>query len=113
MAKKNEEGYVTDPYKLEKRLALAEARVSNNSKICTQNRNIILDYKRQIELKENLSMPRIEKWLNTLSVLAVKLNKPFDKAKKEDIEYLVEKIKKSHYSDNTKVDFLRMLKKFY
>lgn len=63
-----------------------------NSKICEENKELILKFVRYKRLSTNISIARQSKYYRYLRILAELLKKPFDKATTEDIEELLEKI---------------------
>jgi len=97
-------------------------RLLLEAKICKKNKDLILRYVRYRTLADNLSVARQNKYLHYLRILAENLEKPFDKATKEDVEKLVEKIyqrdvyrgkNKKKPSEWTKYYFVVILKTFF
>jgi site-specific recombinase XerD len=62
---------------------------------------------------ENLSDPRILRYIATLKSIALLMNKDFDKATKKDIEYLLILINKKTQSEAGRHEYKITLKKFY
>jgi len=87
-------------------------RAIRNSKILKSNQKILFQYYHAC-IAEGLSIGRIEKCLRHLYKIALMLNKPFTKCKKEDIVKIVEWIEQSKYSEWTKHDYKAVLKKFF
>ncbi|RLI85019.1 MAG: hypothetical protein DRO76_06030 [Candidatus Altiarchaeales archaeon] len=90
--------------------------------ICKRNKDLILRYVEYRTLAENLSVARQNKYLHYLRILAENLEKPFDKATKQDIEKLLGRIyqrdvyrgrTKKKPSKWTKYDFAVILKTFF
>jgi integrase len=79
------------------------------------NKNIILEFDRYCFLREELSIARRCKLMNTLYNFVVQyLNKDLEKATIEDIEKSVEKIReREDYSIWTKQSYKSIVKKFY
>lgn len=76
------------------------------------NEKVIQQFLFEMEA-QGLSKGRIKKLDYTLRALSKMLNKDFSKAKKDDIIKLIHALEESSYSDNTKVDCKKILKKFY
>ncbi|MBS3052726.1 MAG: tyrosine-type recombinase/integrase [Candidatus Aenigmarchaeota archaeon] len=77
-----------------------------------QDRNDIFQFKRQLVV-DNISSGRIMKCLYTLKRLSEMNDKPFRDCNRDDIVNLVEKIQQQSYTDWTKTDFKKILKKFH
>ncbi len=107
-----EEKYILDPFDIGRRLEYAERSVLNSA-IHKENKQLILEYKDYVLLNKKLTKERAIKWLCTLLPLAKMLNRPFTEATLKDFKELDRKIMESDYSDSTKYDFERMLRKFY
>jgi len=83
------------------------------NEIREEDRNDILKFKKQL-LAEGITYGRIMKYLYTLRSISSMLNKPFRKVNKDDMVELVGKIESNEkYSEWTKSDFKKMLKRFY
>jgi hypothetical protein len=72
--------------------------------------------------KEKIGEQRLIKYLHMLKTLSGWLNKPFDEVNQEEMEKLIlgiednvykTKKKKNNYSEETKLDYKKVLKKFY
>lgn len=88
-------------------------KIKNNENIIPENRKLILDFQRYLEVND-YSENRQYKYLITLPKLAKQLNKPFDKATKGDIEKLILWLKKRrNINDTTKLHYKILLKRFY
>ena len=93
-----------------------------DSKICKENKDLILRFVRHKRIGENLSVARQTKYLHYMRILAELLEKPFDRATPEDIEKLLEKVYNrpvkrgetiKEASPWTKRDMAILLKTFY
>ena len=102
---------VIDIYDYERQLT-AGLRLLRKEKISKRNKSLILKFQ-QYGILQNLSKPRIIRYLTTLRLLAGYLKKDFDKATKRDIEKLVKIIQERDSSVETKRLFKVMLKRFY
>jgi len=88
-------------------------RIQKNSDILPENKKLILDFHRYLDLQE-YSINRQYKYLVMLPKWAQQLHIPFNKAKKEDIETLVLWLKKrKDIGDTTKLHYKIILKRFY
>ena len=81
-------------------------------KIFSKNKEDILRYHKYL-FSEGISKNRIIKVSGQLRVISKLLEKEFITANEEDIRDLVSKINSSDYADITKVDFKKMIKRFY
>ncbi len=95
------------PRKLERELEKLKANV-----VGKENSEVLLKFYKHL-VAEGVSIARIIKYLTTLRNLASRLNKPFEKATKDDIIELVAKIEQRDYSEWTKHDYKLILKRFY
>lgn len=95
------------PRILERELAKLGASCSGK-----KNSETILRFYRQL-VAEGLGIARQIKYLSTLRRIASLLNKPFEKATKDDIIDFVVKIEQQGYSEWTKRDYKIVLKRFY
>lgn len=94
--------------KLERSIELLKA-----SKVCKENKENIIKFQKQL-VAEGITIGRIQKYVYTLKSLAILLNKPFTIAKKDDIIELVSKVETNpKWTEWTKSDFKKMLKRFY
>lgn len=98
-------------HKYELRLQRTRARIQD-SRFSSTNKHQIFAFADHC-FSHGLSVPRVEKYLGHLKVIASLLHKDFDKVGKTDIEQLVRTIERSGYSEWTKRDFRITLKKFY
>jgi len=102
-----------DIYSRAKTLKNSLERIRNSKDIIDENKLLILKFHSQC-FAEGLSTARIVKYLYTLQQISKMLNKPFEKANREDMVKLVEKIERNdNWSDWTKQHYKVTLKKFY
>jgi site-specific recombinase XerD/ribosomal protein L40E len=101
-----------DIHEFDKRLSRAMNLVNKVNPISEQNAELIRQFQEQC-ITEGLSKSRITKYVYTMHTLAELLQEDFDKASKEDIELLVNKIEKRDISAWTKHDYKVAIKKFY
>jgi site-specific recombinase XerD len=88
-------------------------RIKSSNEIIPENKKLILDFKEYCSAK-GLSIARIAKYMYSLETLSILLKKPFDKATKEDIIKLVEKINTNEkWAEWTKQNYKVVLKRFY
>ena len=83
-----------------------------NSRIPEESKKNILDFYRECILR-GYSKARTIKYLDTLERTARLLGKPFEEAKKEDIQDLIAEIEQRDYSEWTKHDYKVILRVFY
>jgi len=83
-----------------------------NSDFPKENKQKILEFYRECIVR-GYSKARIIKYIETLYSIAKLLEKPFSKARKEDIVELVRKIEEKGYSEWTKHDFKVILRIFF
>ena len=83
-----------------------------NSDFPKENKQKILKFYRECIVR-GYSKARIIKYIETLYSIAKLLEKPFSKARKEDIVELVRKIEEKGYSEWTKHDFKVILRIFF
>ncbi len=100
-----------DIHNYEKRLEGA-LRVVERSDILPENREKILKFHKYC-FAEGLSIPRVVRLLQYLHKIALWLGKDFEKATKDDIVDLIQKIEREKLSDWTKQGYRVTLKKFY
>lgn len=98
-------------YELDKKIESVLRRIKE-ANISNRNKSLILKFYNHC-FSEGLSKLRIEFYLNRLKVLAEDFKKDFDKANKNDIEWLVGKIERKDYTTWTKHDYKVTIKKFY
>ncbi|MGB9659242.1 MAG: tyrosine-type recombinase/integrase [Nitrososphaerales archaeon] len=102
-----------DIYSRSKTLRNSLERIRNSEDIIDENKLLILKFHSQC-FAEGLSTARIVKYLYTLQQISKMLNKPFEKANREDMVKLVEKMERNDkWSDWTKQHYKVTLKKFY
>jgi integrase len=77
-----------------------------------QDKKDILEFKRQLVI-DDISPGRIMKYIYTLKKLSELNDKPFRECRKEDIINLMEKMQKLDYTDWTRADFKKILKRFF
>jgi len=82
------------------------------SNITDRNKQIINQFY-DFQGLEGISLGRRNKYLETLRIFAVKLNRDFDKCKVEDIKSLIRGIEDSDYSAWTKYTLKCIIKRFY
>jgi len=81
--------------------------------ISDKNKKIINNYVDYL-FNDNLSRPRILKYVTTLRLIVEKLEKDLDKVTKEDLKkFSIEIHNKDDYSEWTKKDYIVTIKKFY
>jgi len=101
-----------DIHDFEGRLCVAERLVGLCNPISAKNSELIMRFEEYC-FSEGLSKARIAKYVLTLRRLAEWLRKDFDKAGREDVERLVNRLERSDYSPWTKHDYKVTLKRFY
>src|SRR6266571_623047 len=62
---------------------------------------------------DGLSLARIAKCMNTMRMISKILNRRFDEVTKDDIVELVAKVERLDLSESTKLDYKKILKKFF
>ena len=95
-----------------KRIIESVLRRVKNSSIPEESKKNILDFYRECILR-GYSKARTIKYLDTLERTARLLGKPFEEAKKEDIQDLIAEIEQRDYSEWTKHDYKVILRVFY
>ena len=101
-----------DIYNYPRRLQLAVQKLRENPLISPTNRQVILRF-HQKSVADGLSAPRLVRYIHILSKLAEKLQKPFTRARQEDIIRLVAQIESQPLADWTKQSYKVVLRKFY
>lgn len=109
MKKDNSE---TGFYDYSKKVASNIKRIKESKDIFENNKKAVIKFYEQCSA-EGLSVARLEYYLDRLSRLAKWIKKDFNKAKKEDIIALMNKVNALDLSENTKRDYRIALKKFY
>jgi len=127
------ENFVTESGKIDihnviKKYESALIHLEHNEDIIQQNKKLILKFLGDCELgktikkgqKKKIGAGRCLKMMSMLKIMSRWLNKPFDKVSEDDMEAMIiglerDKFKgsKDKYSDNTKADFKKILRKFY
>jgi len=103
---------VKDEVHCYKRRIESVLRRIKNSSIPEESKKNILDFYRECILR-GYSKARTIKYLDTLERTARLLGKPFEEAKKEDIQDLIAEIEQRDYSEWTKHDYKVILRVFY
>lgn len=80
--------------------------------ISERNKELILAMKDALVL-QNLSKPRLMKYMEVLKMAAQKMGKDFDQATEKDLKKLVAEIQQSNYSPWTKQTYKVLLRRFY
>jgi integrase len=119
-----------DIHKIGKRFESALNRFQVDENIHPSKKEIILKFILECKTgktikgkaKKKIGEQRLMKYLCMLKTLSTWLNKPFDEVNQEEMEKLVLEIeedfhktkkKKNNYSEETKLDYKKVLKKFY
>ena len=89
-----------------------ELKRLNKALISEHNKKLILEFNR-FYILEGISLSRRIRILSILSSVAIKINKDFDKATKEDLMDYVEYLESSDYKEWTRYTFKQILKRFY
>ncbi len=77
-----------------------------------ENKQILLKFKQYL-VTTNYSMPRIIKYLDVLSLISRIVNKPFTEYNNDDIYAIVEHYQCKCLTDNIKVSYYALIKRFY
>jgi len=101
-----------DIYNYPRRLQLALHKLKENRRISATNRQVILRFHEK-SVADGLSAPRLVRYIHILSKLAEKLQKPFGRARQEDIVRLVAEVESEPLADWTKQSYKVVLRKFY
>lgn len=118
-----------DTHRIKSNFHAAVERLKADSTISDRNRDLILRFLRDAELgktikkgqKKKIGLFRQYKYISMLKIFASWLGKDFDEADQEDMERIIlalesdkYKTKKgTPYSDESKVDFKKIVRKFY
>jgi integrase len=117
-----------DIHNIEERFKNALNRFETEEDVNPRNKEIILRFISDCKLgktikgksKKKIREPRLIKYLYILKALSKWLNKPFDDVNQEEMEKLilgieenVYKNREPNYSEETKLDYKKVLKKFY
>jgi len=100
-----------DIHQYEKRFQAAIAGIKN-SELSQRNQELILKFKDYAVL-QNLSKPRVIKYIEIMRSVARRLQKDLDKATADDLKKIVSEIQQQDYSPWTKQIYKIMIKKFY
>jgi len=87
-------------------------RIKESGELIKENKDIILKFKDYL-LSEGLSVQRINRYISDLFKYNKILNKPFDKATKEDLRKVIADLNQTEYADETKKCFKIILRKLY
>jgi integrase len=102
----------SDIYNYEKRLRNKLSQIKKSESLSRNNRRKILDFHRHC-IAEGLSEARTLRYLHDLPLLAQYLEKDFGKATERDFERVLNRLEKTDYASQTKLDFKKTIKKFY
>lgn len=98
-------GVVMSPlYDWDRRLDGVVALITSDSSLSKHNKTLLLRFKRFLLVERGLSKPRVVKYLSILRVVLGWLGKSCDRAGKEDLLCLVERIDSNGFKDWTKHD---------
>jgi len=102
-----------DIHNYKKRLESTIRRIDENNHISKLNKKTIHRFKDYC-LCNNISYGKIDAYLCHLKNFALMMNKPFEKAKKEDIMKIMARLKEmDNYTEQSKVSFRIMVRKLY
>lgn len=102
-----------DIHNKQKRLERLIERIEQSKAISKNNKKLIFDFKRYIEIEETLSVSRVERIVSILLEIAEWMDKDFDKVTKEDMTKLIEKIHSQNYKEWTIYTYKVIIKKFW
>lgn len=117
-----------DIHHVQKDYETATRSIQKDERVLPENKTLILKFLRDCELgktikkgqKKKIGAGRCLKMLNMLKTMSLWLEKPFDKVTQDEMEAMIiglerDKFKgsKKKYSDNTKADLKKILRKFY
>jgi len=95
------------------RIIVRELQGIENADICKKNKKLILEFKDYL-VRDNISVPRIIKYMGTLKLIALKVGKDFDKLTKKDAEKFVSLIQgNTAFSPWTKQCYKVIFKRFF
>lgn len=124
----NKESGKIDIHHVQRDYETALKNLENDERILSENKKLILKFLRDCELgktikkgqKKKIGAGRCLKMQSMLKTMSLWLKKPFDKVTQDEMEAMIiglerDKLKgsKKKYSDNTKADFKKILRKFY
>lgn len=101
-----------DIHRYDAQLVSMLRRLADDTEILAKNKKKIYEFDKHL-LTLGLKDCRRAKYICLLRWLSKKLNKPYEKAKKEDIAKVVEELQSSDLSDCSKVDRKVTIKRFY
>ncbi len=101
-----------DIYDYEKRLTRKLSQIKKSESLSKKAKKKILHFHRHC-IAEGLSEARTLRYLHDLPLLAEFLEKDFEKATEKDFETVLNKLDKTDYAPQTKLDFKKTIKKFY
>ncbi|MEA3255832.1 MAG: hypothetical protein U9Q22_08375, partial [Candidatus Altiarchaeota archaeon] len=114
MKKLSGKRYEYDIYGLDKRFSLFEERIDNSGELLPENKKLIISFKRRVYAASLMGKHRVLKYETFFNNYDSLLQKPFDKATKEDLEDIVARVKDNpDWKELTKRDFLLLLKRYY
>ena len=102
-----------DLQKWDQRLESAKKDLQESKKVSNRNKKLILEFVNFKKNSRQIGSARQCKYIQNLNVLAETLGKDLDKAKRRDIEQLVEKIYSWEHALWTKRVYLQILQTFY
>ena len=117
-----------DIHNVQRSYVTALRSFENSESVLPENKKLVLKFLHDCELgktikksqKKKIGQGRCLKMLNMLKTMSLWLGKPFDKVSQDEMEAMIiglerDKLKgrKKKYSENTKADFKKILKKFY
>ncbi len=82
------------------------------SDLSERNKKLITDIANDLIL-DNISQPRVMKYIEILRIIARKLGKDFDQATKDDLKRVVGEIQQTSYSSWTKQTYKVIIRRFY
>jgi len=100
-----------DIHDYEKRYQAA-LRGLDKSSVSQRNKELIREYNEALIL-ENLSKPKLLKYIEIMRTVAKRINKDLDKATMEDLKKFVSEIQQSNYSPWTKQTYKVIIRRFY
>ncbi len=100
----------------DKKLQQYENRIKDSTIILEENKRIIFKFKRYC-FANDLSVPRVVKLIEHLTILAERTDKPLTEWNREDVEVVLEwvdeRVRKEGLSPWTKREYKKTLKKFF
>lgn len=86
--------------------------IEQSDEIIQENKGTLRDFARDQKLND-LSLARIYKLITYMGPMAKQLDKPFEKADRDDIKDILEWVQDKGVADSTERDYKVILKKFY